>query len=304
MVETGVEFESEGATLRGLYLQPAVRNEVLGHPLVVMAHGTSATIQMVAIDYARFFAERGLAVLLYDHRNFGGSDGEPRGEINPWVQCRGYRDAIGFASGLEEVDGSRIGLWGDSYTGGQVVVVAACDKRPRCVVAQCPVFGASLPELEPSEHVLETIRQTLQSGDIRGGPDCTTGPLPVVSFDPSSIPSLLHPIQAFKWFIEHGGRPGSRWVNRVTRVIPPTPVTYSPYLCAPFVHQPTLLMVAPDDEMVHANPLVARKAFELLPGPKQWYEIADGHFGLLYPGSNRLREAAGAQADFFIRHLV
>jgi hypothetical protein len=56
----------------------------------------------------------------------------------------------------------------------------------RCVVAQCPVFGASLPEIEPSEHVLETIRQTLQSGDIRGGPDCTTGPLPVVSFDPSS----------------------------------------------------------------------------------------------------------------------
>ena len=98
--------------------------------------------------------------------------------------------------------------------------------------------------------------------------------------------------------------PGSRWVNRVTRVIPPTPITYSPYLCAPFVHQPTLLMVAPDDEMLHANPWVARKVFELLPGPKQWYEIADGHFGLLYPGSNRLREAAGVQADFFIRHLV
>jgi alpha-beta hydrolase superfamily lysophospholipase len=54
-----------------------------------MAHGTSATIQMVAIEYARAFAREGLAALIYDHRGFGRSGGEPRLEINPWVQCRG-----------------------------------------------------------------------------------------------------------------------------------------------------------------------------------------------------------------------
>lgn len=303
MIETPVEFESEGATLRGLYLHPRATPGSNGRPLVIMAHGTSATIQMVAIDYARAFVEHGLAVLLYDHRNFGGSDGEPRGEINPWVQCRGYRDAIGFASNLPGVDAGRIGLWGDSYTGGQVIVVAACDERPRCVVAQCPVFGASKPERQPSGQALATIRETLQGGDVHGGPECTTGPLPVVSFDPLSIPSLLQPIQAFKWFIEYGGRPGSQWVNRVTRVIPPTPVAYSPYLCAPYVRQPTLLMVSPEDEMVHASPSVARDAFELMPGPKEWYDIADGHFGLLYPAGERFREAVDVQASFLQRHL-
>ena len=55
-----------------------------------------------------------------------------------------------------------------------------------------------------------------------------------------------------------------------------------PPLCAPFVRAPTLLMVAPEDEMVHANYAVARQAYELIPGPKQWYDIAGGHFGLLY----------------------
>lgn len=303
MIETPVEFESEGAVLRGLLVQPSAARAVRPSPLVVMAHGTSATIGMVAIDYARFFAHEGLSVLLYDHRNFGASGGEPRGEINPWVQCRGYRDAVTFAARQPGIDGARIALWGDSYTGGQVVVVAACDERPCCVVAQCPVFGATLPESAPSPQALTSIRDTLQRGDIRGTPETTTGPLPVVSFDPVSVPSLLEPVQAFKWFIEQGGRPGSRWVNRATRVLPSTPVMYSPFLCAPYLRQPVLLMVAPEDEMVHANPKVARQAFDLMPGDKEWHEIAGGHFGLLYPDSEEFREAAAVQARFLHRHL-
>lgn len=303
MLEQTVEFLSEGAIMRGLLLTDPAPPPPEGRAAVVMAHGTSATIRMVAIDYARAFVEAGFAVLLYDHRNFGDSDGEPRGEINPWIQCRGYVDAITFAEQAPGVDRTRIALWGDSYTGGQVVLVAACDARVHCLVAQCPVFGATKPDLPASEEALAQTRAILESGDVRGGPDCTTGPLPVVSFDQAAIPSLLQPIQAFRWFIDFGGRPGSKWVNRVTRVIPRTPVPYSPYLCAPFVRQPALLMVAPDDEMVHANPAVARAAFDLLPGPKQWHAIEEGHFGLLYPGTARFREAVDVQASFLREHL-
>ncbi len=38
----------------------------------------------------------GLLSCFYDHRSFGLSGGEPRQHINPWVQLRGYRDAITF----------------------------------------------------------------------------------------------------------------------------------------------------------------------------------------------------------------
>jgi poly(3-hydroxybutyrate) depolymerase len=64
-----VEFPSEGATLRGrLYLPPNASKPL---PVVVMAHGFSATINgMVADNYAEVFYEAGFAVLLYDHRNF------------------------------------------------------------------------------------------------------------------------------------------------------------------------------------------------------------------------------------------
>jgi uncharacterized protein len=294
--QTPIAFPSQGATLRGYLLTPVGVAPPL--PAVIMAHGTSATIGMVAIEYARAFAAAGLAVLLYDHRNFGGSDGEPRQEINPWIQCRGFLDALTFAADHPEIDPARMALWGDSYSGGQVVMASACDPRPKVVVAQVPVFGQTPPPIEPSAESFAAIRETLHGGDVRGTPETTTGPLPVVSPDQLGSPSLLTPIQAFRWFIEYGGRPGSGWLNRVTRVIPPTLVTYSPYLCAPFVRARVLFMVAPDDEMPHADYRVTRQAFDLLPGPKRWHDIADGHFGLLYHPGQRFDEAAAVQATF------
>ena len=294
--ERPVAFASEGATLRGLLI--TAESPPARRPVVIMAHGTSATLQMVAIEYARAFARAGLAVLLYDHRSFGASDGLPRQEINPWIQCRGYRDALSFAVTLPEIDAERIALWGDSYTGGQVVVVSACDARVKVIVAQCPVFGATLPDGAPSREAMEQMRRTLESGDVSGTAETTTGPLPVVSPSQLGFRSLLAPIQAFRWFVEYGGRPGSGWTNEVTRVIPPTPVPYSPYGCAPFVQAKTLFMVAPEDEMVHANYEVARRAYGSIPTPKHWHDIRGGHFGLLYFPSERFDEAAQVQSEF------
>lgn len=301
IVETPVEFMSEGAVLRGLLLTPTATERRLA--TVIMAHGTSATINMVAIEFARSFCRTGLAVLIYDHRNFGRSEGEPRQEINPWVQCRGYLDALTFSESRPEVDPSRLAIWGDSYTGGQVIVVSACDPRAKVVVAQCPVFGPSIPTVAPTVDRFNTIRDTLFHGDVRGTPETTTGPIPVVSADQASTPSLLTPIQAFRWFIDYGGRPGSGWENRVTRVVPQTPVLYSPFLCAPFLNASVLLMVAPEDEMVHADYGVTKRAFELMPHPKRWYDIADGHFGLSYHPGNRFDEAATAQNAFLKEQL-
>ena len=301
LAERPIGFSSEGATLRGLLVCDTSRPG--RRPLVVMAHGTSATFRMVAIEYARVFARAGVAALIYDHRNFGISGGEPRSEINPWVQCRGYRDAMDFATTLDEVDVERMALWGDSYTGGQVVVLSACDPRPKVVVAQCPVFGATVPELSPSPKVMAQIRRTLHHGDVSTTFASRVGPLPVVSSSQLACKSLLAPIQAFRWFVEHGGRPGSGWINEASRVIPETPVPYSPYLCAPFVQAKVMFMVAPADEMVHADYGVARRAFDLVPTEKRWHDIADGHFGLLYHPGERFDEASSLQAEFLSAEL-
>lgn len=297
-----VEFESEGAVLRG-FLYEAGKGEP-PFPVVVMTHGTSATIPMVTDRYAETFAKAGVSAVLYDHRNLGISGGEPRQEINPWVQSRGYRDAVTFAATIEDHDPGRIAIWGDSYSGGEVFLVAACDQRVKVVVAQCPVFGADPPELDPTPQAFAAIRETFESGDISGEPEDATGPIPVVSPDQLGTPSLLKPIQAYRWFIDYGGRHGSGWQNRATRMIPSSTAPYSPYLCAPYVTVPSLMMVAPADEMVHANPEVSRGAFDLLAGEKDWYDIDGGHFGLLHHPSDLFEEASKIQADFLVRHLL
>ena len=43
---------------------------------------------------AEAFAAAGFVVLLYDHRNFGESPGEPRQEVDAWQQVRDMREVI------------------------------------------------------------------------------------------------------------------------------------------------------------------------------------------------------------------
>jgi len=128
-----VEFPSEGARLRGRLYRP---DRPGPFPAVVMAHGTTATITMAIDRYAEVFCAGGLGVLLYDHRNFGASGGEPRQEINPWIQARGYRDAVSYLLTRGDVRPDKVAIWGDSYSGGLALVVAALDRRVAAVVRE------------------------------------------------------------------------------------------------------------------------------------------------------------------------
>src|SRR5271170_3759644 len=133
-----IEYKTEnGVTLRGWHYVPDSGKGKF--PTIVMAHGFSAVKEMYLDRFAEAFAAAGLAALVFDNRNFGASDGEPRQEIDPWKQVRDYRDAITYAQELPETNPDRIGVWGSSYSGGHVIVVGAIDRRVKCVVAQVPL---------------------------------------------------------------------------------------------------------------------------------------------------------------------
>lgn len=291
MFET-VEFQSGAATLRGRMY----RHERSRTPCVVMTHGTSATIEMVIDKYGEAIHEAGFNVLLFDHANFGMSGGEPRQEINPWIQARGYRDAVEFVRARPEH--GDVALWGDSYSAMVVLVAGAMIADIKAIVAQIPACGVELPGMEPSDARFAKLQAIFANGDVGGGPEHTTGPLPVVSPDQLNAPSLLTPPHAFRWFMEHGGRHGSNWENRVTRVVPPTRVPFSPYLTARYLRPPVLMMAGRNDEMVHCNPDVQRVVFAEIAGPKQFHEIDGGHFGLLWHPGALFDQAVGRQTDF------
>lgn len=293
-----IEFPSGPATLRGRFYShgPGLR------PTVVMAHGTSATITMAIDAYAEAFHTAGYDVLLYDHAGFGISGGIPRQEINPWVQARGIRDAVAF---LRAQDESReVILWGDSYSGMIVLVAGALIPDVAAIIAQIPACGPALPDCAASDDALAALGRILAEGDVSGSEAERVGPLPVVSADQINAPSLLQPIQAFRWFIEYGGRPGSRWQNQATRMIPATEVPFHPILTAPYLTMPTLVMVGQDDEMVHCNPAIQRAVYDALAGPRDWMDIPGGHFGLIWHPGPIFDQAVAGQLAFLRGHVA
>ncbi len=141
-----VEFNADGSFIRGwLYLPEKTvarsENAATRPPIVVMAGGFSCVKEMHLANFAEAFAGAGLAVLLFDFRNLGASDGLPRQELNPWQQAEDYRHAITYATTLPDVDAGRVGIWGSSYSGGHCLMVAATDRRVKCVSVQVPTIS-------------------------------------------------------------------------------------------------------------------------------------------------------------------
>ncbi|MDE3185076.1 MAG: alpha/beta fold hydrolase [Bacteroidota bacterium] len=297
-----VEFPSQGAVVRGRFYTP--EDKVAPHPIVIMAHGFTATINNMSADkYAEEFCKSGFAVLLYDHRNFGISDGLPRQEINKWLQARGYVDAINYVCTLRIVDKENIALWGDSMSGAEVLLVASVEKRVKAIVVQVPACGDSAAPVDKDGTLGNAMIDFFLRGDITGKPEITTGPLPVVSSDQQGTPSLLLPLTAFRWFIEYGGRYNTHWKNAATLVNPNAVTAFHPGLCAKHIKAAVLMMIAEEDEMPAANSSVTRMVFDEILSPKELIEMDGGHFGLLYYPGELFDKASKAQCNFLKQNL-
>lgn len=143
---TDVSFMSAAGRCRGwLYLPVAAE----AAPCVVMGHGTTATISFGLDRYAQRFAAAGIAVLAFDYRHFGTSQGQPRQLIDIGEQLADWRAAVTYARSLPQTDPQRIALWGTSLSAGHVANIAATDPAIAAVVAQLPFFGVQLRGSSP-----------------------------------------------------------------------------------------------------------------------------------------------------------
>jgi uncharacterized protein len=278
-----IEFSSGGVTLRALLYEHAEP-----HPAVIMTHGYSATIVgMVADRYAEVLHAAGLTVLLVEHASFGLSGGEPRQRINRWTQLAEYRDALTFASGLAAVDPACIALWGDSMSGASALAVAAWDPRVAAVVVQVPACGSAVPAPDPDGSAAGVLAMLYRAGGPTDVSPAVSAARVVVSPDQLASPSLLEPITAFRWFIDHGGRPGTGWRNWAVTESYPLPTPFHVGLAVASLRCPSLWVIAEDDEMPGAQPDVARACHQRAGGAKELLLVDGGHFGLLYHPSER-----------------
>jgi len=131
-----VNFQVKGMSISAwLYLPEDLSAPV---PCIIMGHGFGGTKDMILESYALRYQEVGFAVLAFDYRHFGESEGKPRQLILIPHQLEDYTAAIEYARGLKEIDSARIALWGTSASGGYGMAIAAKDKNIACVCAQCP----------------------------------------------------------------------------------------------------------------------------------------------------------------------
>ena len=297
-----VRFPSGGVELAALLYEHAGGP----HPGVVMTHGFSATIRgMVADRYAEVLHEAGLNVLLVEHATFGLSGGEPRQRLNRWLQLREYRDGLRYLASLPSADPARLAVWGDSMSGASALAVAAWDRLAAAVVVQVPACGDERPPAEHDQTAAETLRALYEAGGP--GPEVAVDVGPraaVVSADQLGSPSLLEPVTAFRWFIDYGGRPGTGWLNWAQSETSRLQTPFRVALAVPSIACPSLWVVAEDDEMPGAEPVVALAMYERAGGSKGLLLVDGGHFGLLYHPSERFDAVSAAEAAFLRRVLA
>jgi len=294
-----IEFKTEdGITLRGWHHLP--ENSTGRVPTIVMAHGFSAVKEMYLDRFAEAFANAGLASIVFDNRNFGASDGEPRQEIDPWWQVRDYRDAITYAETLESVDPERIGIWGSSYSGGHVLVVGAIDRRVKCVVSQVPLISghANARRLIRADYIagLRTMFDGDRRARMQGKPPAM---LPVVSEDPAG-PAALPTPDSWTWFTETGRTRAPSWRNEVTLRSVEMFMEYEPGGYVGFISPtPLMMVVALGDHLTVAD--LALAAYERALAPKRLVALPGGHFDAYVAG---FADASQAATDWFVQHLL
>ena len=179
-----------------------------------------------------------------------------------------------------------------------VLITGPFDDRLAGIVSH--ILATRIKQLEQTNQVADfkILKELFESSNLDEFEKDVVGPLPVVSSDQFNSPSPLHPIQAVLWFITFGGRFDSKWENRITRVVPKTPIPLSPQITAPFIKVPTLMLVEKNDEMVHCNPEVQLAVFNSIKSKKEFYAINGGHFGCLHPDTALFQEALQREVSF------
>lgn len=131
-----VYFYSEGLKLEGLLFK---HSDGKPRPGIVVCQGFGGVKETTAAPICEFLNGKGYVTLCLDYRYWGASEGEPRARIIPLDQVQDIRNAMTFLQQQPGVDPGRIGLYGSSYGGADVIYTSAIDQRAKCTVATVPV---------------------------------------------------------------------------------------------------------------------------------------------------------------------
>lgn len=135
-----VRFYSHGASLAGTLLLPdGARVEA---PVAAVVQGPGWLGLRDAKLYQPYhdaLLAAGIAVLVFDYRGFGDSEGDAT-YLDPRTQVEDYRSAATYLETRDDIDARRLGAFGSGGTGGgNAIMAAGLDPRFKAMVSQVPI---------------------------------------------------------------------------------------------------------------------------------------------------------------------
>ncbi|SFA97329.1 alpha/beta hydrolase [Azotobacter beijerinckii] len=265
-------------------------------PLIVMSPGFAALKEQYLDSFAAHFAAGGFAVVLYDHRSFGASGGELRGDIDPWQQIDDMREVLAWASLLPRVDAARLGVWGSSYSGGHALVLGAVDRRVRCVVAQVPTIDGHQVFLRRAGERIQALREAFQQDRLARYQGEAPRYRRVIAQDGEVG---IYPGADAEAFYASAWSLARSWENRVTLRSSERASEYEPGAFVGRIGPTPLLMLVAERDTVTPTDL-ALAAYERAVQPKRLCLLPDGHFD---PYTKHADLAKREALDWFRQHL-
>ena len=287
-----VTYYSEGVACYGKIFFPKGFASTGKTPGIVLGQGW-AGFHFSIEKYAARFAERGLVAMAIDYRGWGLSDGYvstaarlggsddvrftrtktdvviKRTRLIPMDQVQDYRNAISYLQGEPGVDADRIGIWGSSFAGGNVIVVAALDSRVKAIVGQVPAISGKNSGAGPVSLKGKLLEDAIKRARTGQGAEFETGfsYRRMVDVETQQMVAEYRP---FRYLKEIGDRP-------------------------------VLLIPAEKDELI-PNRDHAYAAMEVLTGPKKLIEVPGITHFEIYIGKP-FEISSNAAADWFRQHL-
>jgi len=289
-----VTIWSEGTRMAGTLWWPEDTAPDAKLPAILLVHGWGGEREHLDATYAPKFADAGFVVLSFDYRGWGGSDGKlvaqeklpaaPEAEdgkavtgpvvevraqvvrevVDPYDQLEDVRNALAWLLAEPMVDPERLGIWGTSYGGGHVIVMAATEPRIRAVVSQVGSQGAEKPEPFVAHGQLRAAQKA--RGEI----------------DP--VPQAIDVA------------PGLRGTPDVAKMIRYRPLTF-----APAVRVPTLFIDMEGEELFDRT-RNGKAAFEIVQAnaPARYETFEGSHYDVY---TRRYFAASDLASDWFREHL-
>lgn len=293
-----VVIVSEGLRLAGVLRRPVTGPPAPG--LVFTGPFTGVKEQVVG-HYAERLTGKGFATLVFDHRGFGASEGQPRQHENSAGKLQDLLDATSFLASADGIDPARLGCVGVCLGGGYAVRHAAFDPRVRALVTIAGAYNdpcamregmgsqAYAAQLCASADLLQRQHDT---GEVEY--------LPAVA--PDGELAAMGGQEPFDYYGTSRGRaPG--WENRVTRLSIRSLLTFDAAGAADFLDATPLCVIhgRTDD---YCSPAGAQALYDRAPGPKElrWLDTTN-HIDL-YDVPDYVEPAVRHCADWLTEYLA